>query len=227
MALAHSPSIVTDGLVLCLDAANTKSYPGSGATWTDLSGKSSAVSLVNLPTFTSSNTGAIVFNGTTQYADLSVTGISTVCTVEFFAYFTDLTNRMPFGWNQYDVFSSTSGLGYNTGSGDTYGFSAAQVTALGLLNNWRHYAFVMRTDVSYTNNKIYVDTVSQSLSQQAGSEISARRTFNGGVGKICGWVANGSYRMPMSLAGFKVYNKELSADEILQNFNAHRGRFGV
>jgi hypothetical protein len=47
MALSHSPSIVTDGLVLCLDAGNPKSYPGSGTTWTDLSGNGNNGTLVN------------------------------------------------------------------------------------------------------------------------------------------------------------------------------------
>ena len=53
MGLAHSPSIVTDGLVLCVDAANTKSYPGSGTTWTDVSGKGYDGTLTNGPTFSS------------------------------------------------------------------------------------------------------------------------------------------------------------------------------
>jgi hypothetical protein len=47
MALSHSPKIITDGLVLCLDAGNPKSYPGSGTTWTDLSGNGNNGSLEN------------------------------------------------------------------------------------------------------------------------------------------------------------------------------------
>lgn len=53
MALAHSPKIITDGLVLCLDAGNTKSYPGSGTTWTDLSGQGNNGTI----------TGAVYSNG--------------------------------------------------------------------------------------------------------------------------------------------------------------------
>ena len=55
MGLAHSPSIVTDGLVLCVDAANTKSYPGSGTTWTDISGKGHNGTLTNLNNIISKN----------------------------------------------------------------------------------------------------------------------------------------------------------------------------
>jgi hypothetical protein len=67
MALAHSPSIVTSGLVLCLDAANPKSYPGSGTTWTDLSGNGNNGTLVNGPTYSSVNGGSIVFDGSNDY----------------------------------------------------------------------------------------------------------------------------------------------------------------
>ena len=53
MALAHSPRIITDGLVLCLDAGNTKSYPGSGTAWSDLSGQGNNGTLTNGPTYSS------------------------------------------------------------------------------------------------------------------------------------------------------------------------------
>jgi hypothetical protein len=67
MAFFHSPRIVTDGLVLALDAANSLSYPGSGTTWTDLSGKGNNGTLVNGPTFSPTNGGSIVFDGTNDY----------------------------------------------------------------------------------------------------------------------------------------------------------------
>ena len=62
MALAHSPKIVTDGLVLCLDAANPKSYPGSGTTWTDLSGNGNNGTLVNGASYNSVNNGVFVLD---------------------------------------------------------------------------------------------------------------------------------------------------------------------
>ena len=60
MSLNHSPSIVTDGLVLCLDTANKRSYPGTGTAWTDIAGGNNGI-LENGPTFDSSNAGNIVF----------------------------------------------------------------------------------------------------------------------------------------------------------------------
>ncbi len=71
MSLAHSPRIVTDGLVLCLDAGNTKSYPGSGTTWTDLSGRGNTGTLTNGPTYNSSNGGSIVFDGSNDYVEVT------------------------------------------------------------------------------------------------------------------------------------------------------------
>ena len=66
-AAASGPNIVEDGLVLALDAGNTKSYPGSGTTWTDLSGKGNNGTLTNGPTFDSGNGGAIFFDGGNDY----------------------------------------------------------------------------------------------------------------------------------------------------------------
>lgn len=71
MALNHSPKIVTNGLVLYLDAANQKSYPGSGTTWTDLSGNGNTGTLTNGPTFSANNNGGIVFDGANDYVSIS------------------------------------------------------------------------------------------------------------------------------------------------------------
>ena len=63
MAVAGGPNIVEDGLVLALDAANKKSYPGSGTVWSDLSGNSNDGTLTNGPTFSSNNSGIFSFDG--------------------------------------------------------------------------------------------------------------------------------------------------------------------
>jgi hypothetical protein len=63
MAFNYSPKIIQDGLVLYLDAANTKSYPTTGTTWTDLSRSGNNGTLINGPTFNSGNGGSIVFDG--------------------------------------------------------------------------------------------------------------------------------------------------------------------
>ena len=67
MATLYNPSIVRNGLALCLDAANSRSYPGTGNTWTDLSGNSRNGTLTLGPTYSISNNGSIVFDGTDDY----------------------------------------------------------------------------------------------------------------------------------------------------------------
>ena len=75
--------IVTNGLVLALDAADRNSYPDSGTTWTDLSGNGSNGTLINGPTFSSVNGGSIVFDGLNDYVNIStpvnLTNPSTIC----------------------------------------------------------------------------------------------------------------------------------------------------
>ena len=74
MATIGGSNIVTDGLVLALDAANPRSYVSGSSTWNDLSGNNNSGSLVNGPTFSSANNGSFTFNGSTQYVDC---GLST------------------------------------------------------------------------------------------------------------------------------------------------------
>ena len=71
MGLNHSPKISTDGLKLCLDAANPRSYPGTGANFTDLKTGKTVAALVNSPAFSAANGGEIQLDGTDDYLDLS------------------------------------------------------------------------------------------------------------------------------------------------------------
>ena len=76
MAFNYSPRIIQDGLVLYLDAANTKSYPTTGTTWSDLSRRGNNGTLTNGPTFNSSNGGIIVFDGINNYVDFGSSAIN-------------------------------------------------------------------------------------------------------------------------------------------------------
>jgi hypothetical protein len=226
MAINAGPKIVEDGLVFCVDAANKKSYPGAGTTWTDLTANKNNGTLTNGPTFDGANGGSIVFDGTNDYMDFYAPNLTTTTTVEMFCKIgSSYSNKMFFGWDRYDVWCGSSHLGFNTSNGDVYGISSTTVNNLGLVNNWKHYIFEMRSDVSYTNNKIYIDGILQSLGQQRGGEISSTRNFNNGNGRIAGWLYSNEYRMPMNLALFKVYNRALTPDEIRQNYLATKGRF--
>ena len=230
MAGNIAPNIVSDNLVLYYDAANPVSYPGTGTTWTDLSLSRRSGTLVNGPTYSPNDLGSIVFDGTNDYVDFSTSlGSSTTVTIEMWAKIgAGYSGRMFFGFLIYDVWCGSGHLGYNTGASDVYGISSTTVSSLGLVNNWKHYTFEMRSDVSYTNNKIYINGVSQTLSQQSGGENTGNRNFNSGTGRIAVWASNISgFCMPMNCATFKIYNRALTQEEITQNFNAQRSRYGL
>lgn len=219
--------IANSGLVLHLDAGNTASYIGSGNTWNDLSGNGSNVTLLNT-TFSSANGGSIAFNGTTSYADFdAIIGNTNVVTVEMWVKTNSLkapTGAMYFGFSMYDAWTASGNIGYNTASGDQYGFLSSKVDYLGIEGTWRHLVFVMYAGAK-SNNKIYVNTESQALSQIQGTFSTVNSNFNAGAGRISGWRFDASWKMNMNVANFKIYNRELTQQEITNNFNATNSRF--
>jgi len=213
----YSPTI-TNGLVLNLDAGFTPSYPRNGTTWYDISVSGpNNVTLTNGPTYNS--IGYLTFDGSDDYANFYAPSLGTTTTVEMLCKMgSAYDGKMFFGFLYYDVWCGNSCLGYNTSFGDLYGISSSSVSSLGLVGNWKHYVFEMRSDVSYTNNKIFINGVSQTLSQQFGSENSNARNFNSGSGRISSWLADLNYPMPMDTIYFRVYNRALTTSEITQNY---------
>jgi hypothetical protein len=224
----YGGGIVTSNLKLALDSGNLVSYPKSGSIWTDMSDVSRTFNLTNGPTF-NIDSDSILFDGSNDYVDFSFSlGSATTVTVEMWVKIgAAYSGKMFFGFLYYDVWCGGANLGYNTAGGDVYGISAAAVSQLGLVDNWKHYVFEMRSDVSYTNNKIYINGVSQTLSQQLGGENSDARNFNSGNGRISSWKADTGYCMPMNCAIFRVYDRALTQAEITQNFNTQRSRFRI
>lgn len=214
------PTCVTNDMVLSLDGRFTPSYPKNGNTWYDLNPSgSNNVTLSNGPSYNSEGFGNIVFDGTDDYANFFAPNLGTTTTVEMLCKIgSGYNGKMFFGFLYYDVWCGGGNLGFNTAGGDVYGISSNSVTSLGLVNNWKHYVFEMRSDVSYTNNKIYINGVSQSLSQQLGGENAGSRNFNSGNGRIAGWTADFNYPMPMNCGFFKIYNRALTQSEILINY---------
>ncbi len=215
------------GLVLHLDAGNPASYSGSGTIWNDLSGNGSNVTLTST-TFNSANGGSIVFNGTSSYANFDANiGTTNVVTVEMWVKTNVLNGGMYFGFNAYDVWTNNGNIGYNTANSDQYGIPSSQVNNLGIEGNWKHLTFVMNAS-SKTNNKIYVNGETQSMTQLTGVFGSANANFNNGQGKISGWRYPGQtlgFLLNMNVASFKIYNRELIQQEITNNFIATSTRF--
>lgn len=227
MALSRGPKTVTNNSTLILDAGDKNSYRGSGTSWTDLSGNNSTFSLTNGPIFNSANVGNIIFDGIDDYMDITIPNLTTTVSLEFWAKYNNFTGNMIMGFLLYDIYAYAGSIGFNTANSDVYGLTSTQVTNLGLANNWKHYLFVMRSDVSYTNNKIYVNGVAQSLSQVHSTENAALRNFNSGAARISGWRNDTGYKFPGSISVIRAYNVELTNTQVLQNYNATKSRFGI
>lgn len=227
MAVNYNTSIVTDGLVAALDAANTKSYPGSGTAWTDLSGRSANGTLVNGPTYSSDKGGSIIFDGVNDYCDITSTsfGSATVLTIDCSIKWVAWTGGMFLGFTTYDVWTSSGTLGYNNGASNVVGISAATVTSLGLIGNWHHYTFIMNSSGSLSTNKIYIDGVDQGTLTAVVNADGAIPGLNNNL-RLCAW-NDGVFYGNMQYSNIKVYNRQLTSDEIKQNFNAVRGRFSL
>ena len=147
MGLAHSPRIVRDGLVLYLDAANIKSYPGSGTTWTDISGKDYDGTLINGPTFSSDNLGCVVFDGsndTVHGVHNSELNLRNDVTVECWFRRTGSRGDWVRVFGKGDSTNRTYGLWYHVNSNyflyQRYGPSNMNVliTKSVVLNEWYH-----------------------------------------------------------------------------------------
>jgi hypothetical protein len=224
MGLDHSPLIVTDGLSLYTDAVNTRSYVGSGTTVNGLV-SGIGLTLVNGVGFGTTSTKYFILDGTNDNIPFNIPNVGTTLSIEMWARINSFSNGMPFGFDRYDVWANGGRLGFNTAASDIYGLTSTQVTNLGLLSQWKHYVFEMRTDVSYSNNKIYINGQNQSLSQVAGTENASLRNFNSGNGRISSWLFSDVFFIAMDLAQFRVYNRALTSQEIVQNYNATKKRY--
>jgi hypothetical protein len=232
MSIKGGPNIVTDGLVLHLDAADKNSYPGSGSTWYDLSGNNHGA-LTNGPVFDNSNAGSLIFDNVNDYVSLGTPSSLNAVQVPLTICVWAKSN----GFGSYDVLwgvdKSTSGgalysmmrLDYgvfkyytSTSSG---GFQA-RGTFTASANVWNFYAVVMSGSIAspivtmYLNNSSETSTFSSlsatpdlTVDFRIGSNQRANECWNGNISNVM-W-----------------YNQPLQQKEIQQNYLATKGRFGL
>jgi|TARA_B100001094_G_scaffold161493_1_gene156206 hypothetical protein len=225
MAVNAGPDIIEDGIVLCLDAANSRSYPGTGTTWSDLA-ESNNGTLTNGPTFDAGNGGSIVFDGSNDYVDTgmnpSYSAVTISCWFQYSDTFTSIVMGRYNDWINAGVFripangiigvgGQATGNGYDSMSPDSsLAFSAGQ---------WVNTVFTY-------NGSIY-RSYHQGL---AGDTISRSHTFSS-VSSQNIWI--GRRTSDASLANYysgkisnvSIYNRALTADEIRRNYNATKGRY--
>ena len=234
MAFNYSPKIVTNGLVLCLDAANTKSYVSGSTAWTDLSQGGNNGTLTNGPTFNSSNGGSIVFDGVDDRVSRT-TNINTGqnFTVNAWIYPTLLgtTRRaVAISSNNYTSlngwFFSTAGANTNNtfflsiGSDNAYRVALANTLSL---NQWAYISAVCQNGGGSIN--LYKNGIETSYAVTVLSTNTLIYTypqFNVGyrdAGTPDPYTGN--------ISVVQIYNRALSASEVLQNYNATKTRFGL
>lgn len=233
MATRYSPSIVTSGLVLALDAANVKSSPGTGTTWADLSGNNKNGTLTNGPTFSSINGGTIVFDGLNDYVNIGVgTGVNQLpadFTVSLWARATaansnwgnligDYYTNTVLTTNEWQIMMNNSSASLNfyvVGPGYVIGNTSSGFSA----NTWINVVLtrIGSAVTLYANNNVIATATNSTSLGTATGNLDIGIDGNNSAEPFSG-----------NIASVLVYkNRGLTATEVLQNYNALKKRFGL
>ena len=231
--IGYGTNIVRNGLVLHLDAANPKSYPGSGTTWYDLSGNGNHGTLVNGPTYSSNNKGSIVFDGVNDYAQSPVISTNTGFTIAIWLYgikwylescpCPNTGGILDWGtgyWNWTSIMSSPSGPYFALYADDSINRKSASFNASSQLNQW------LNLKATYDNNtknfKIYKNGNLISSDNISASFSLSAPVYYASYSRHCGYCYTN-----ILLSSVQIYNRALSSAEIAQNFEATRGRYSI
>lgn len=222
MSLFHSPKIVTNNLVLYLDAVNPKSYPGSGNTWYDLSGKGNNCNWGTLPTF---NTNYFTFNGSSMYgtitnnSSLDFSSEQTLIMILRHTYTSGRKNPWNQAYGGYGTWTHENGNMMTYFFGDAGANSTPYIGPLSPTTS-RSVWNILCTVRNTTNYYWYLNTIPGNTSTHAYGVLtttSADITIGSGYA--------GYWQGDMSLV--QAYNRALSVSELQQNFNALKGRYGL
>lgn len=239
MGYQNNPRIVTDGLVLCLDANDVKSYPGTGTIWYDLSGNNYDLTLQNSPTYVSDK-GGFLLDGVDDYIN---GGISPL----------DFTGTYTFEvWMKFNAGDSIGGGAHIIGSngrGDGLLRGAdgnnTHLTIDGS-GNLKVFTFNGGGSTDYDTGfnvsvgetchvgfshfsgayKLGIKNGIQSASESTWSTQDFNYLIIGGEHNEAGYFTQMNYPN-ITIYNVKCYTRILSAKEVLQNFNAHKSRFGL
>lgn len=233
MAFLNSPRIITDSLVFCYDAANTRSYPGTGTTWSDLSRTGIDSTLFSGVSFSSIYAGALTFTSSSkQFIKSTNAGLSGNQTLSVWASATGTNINSPagiltnynnsttsnFGINHINGNKLAASIGYTDGSNEFQ----TSTTTFTITNN-----VVFNAVLTYNSseNKIYWYVNGQLDSSYPLTKTPRSTNFPITLGR---WEANfDNYYFDGNIYYASVYSKVLSATEILQNYNTLKTRFGL
>lgn len=222
----RGPDIVSDGLVLYLDAGSPNSYrPDFGTTWRDISGNNYSGSLINGPTYDPANNGSIVFDGVDDYTltntNFTLSAATLSCWIkrngtadQYDGIFFSRTPSAATGLNFY----SLNQLGYH--------WNDTQLTwnwASGLTIPDNSWCMIAVTVIS-TTGVVYLG---QSSGLTSSTNITTHNTVSSLVLNLARDPTGGSRYFKGSISNAMVYNRALSSTEVQQNYNAQKSRFGL
>ena len=237
MSLSHSPLIVRDGLVLCLDAANPRSYPKSGTAWSDLKGSNDGT-LTNMDAanFNQDGKGSLTFDGTNEYGMISDSDDFTVTETTACAWFKsfnfnssqdnrgivssyDSSGRQYYGLRT-DAAASNNKLYTYYDDNAGYGFSILRSTTSLTINTWYYGCMTWK---SGNFHRVYLNGI-QEAEETNVATTTLNITTGFYIGKDNATSTKGFYG---NISNVSIYNRALTAAEVLQNYNATRGRYGI
>jgi hypothetical protein len=232
MGVAGGPDLIQDGLVLSLDASDRNSYVSGSTTWFDLSGLNNSGSLTNGPTFSSANLGSIVFDGSNDYVDVPLSSYlqfgTSDFTISYWVYPISKVSLYPSIFTNYN--------GYGTGA-IYFGVDHSSVP--------NKYSFYINNALTpaYTNSNISYGSWEQIISVRDSGIIKLYLNGwqNGTTIDGTGITLNGRNSSVIRIAAIQgesnfyngrisniqIYNRALSAQEIQQNYNAQKSKFGL
>jgi len=226
MASSLGPNVSESGLVLCLDAADKNSYPGTGTTWTDLSGNNNNATLTNGPTFNTSGIGNILLDGVDDYISvenntiLNPSNVTVSIWVKRNGYQSSIGSFIRRNYNDsYAIFAT-----YNADTsffriydGTTYPSSPTIVLPL---NTWINIVGTY----DGANIKIYKNGIFSGQTANTTSISYSSSNTQMTIGRDDPF--SGRY-MSANYGTVMVYNRSLTDAEILQNYNSTKSRFGL
>jgi hypothetical protein len=233
MGFYRGPNVVTNGLVLNLDAANTKSYVSGSTTWRDLSGNNNSGSLVNGPTFNSANGGSIVFDGVDDYVNfgsipaLEFQGTSSFSIEVTFKPYTPLINKYPALISRHSLSSPRTGYAMVLGNFDGSTFISIERWGSGTQN-----AASFIPTMSELNNNCIVQSTYDGLNLNLYANGNLKNSIVSNVSQGVGtplYVArlDTTHYLNTNIYNIRIYNRALSASEVAQNYNAQKSRFNL
>ena len=212
-------NIITDGLILYLDAGYKSSYGGSGTTWYDVSGYGNHGTLTNGPTFNSSNGGNIVFDGTNDYVKVSSfpVPVQGPGTISFFGYYSLVSGVLNVitiisGNNAIQIGIRSNGIVWGYGGGTLLSYT---IPTINQIAQWT-------VTFNGSNIKVFINGVLNNSTTTASNQVGSNSTFYIGT-----FIDAGLEAFPGAIYECQVYNRVLSDNEISQNYNAQKGRYGL